>query len=88
MKIKKSKNVELTLKDIAKIELKALQYEMALDILVEKYINDFIIEQDMFNINTFYYEKDLKTKVLTLATNKILSLVDEVYKRRRRKKNG
>ena len=88
MKIKESKNVELTPKDIVKLELKALQYEIALNILVEKYVNDFIIDQDMMNVNTSNFEKELKINVLTLATNKILSLVDDVYKRRRRKKNG
>ena len=88
MKIKESKNVELTPKDIVKLELKALQYEIALDILVEKYVNDFIIDQDMMNVNTSNFEKELKINTLTLATNKILSLVDDVYKRRRRKKNG
>lgn len=88
MKIKESKNVELTPKDIVKLELKALQYEIALNILVEKYVNDFVIEQDMINVGTSNFEKELKINVLTLATNKILSLVDEVYKRRRRKKNG
>lgn len=36
MKIKESKNIELTPKDIVKLELKALQYEIALDILVEE----------------------------------------------------
>ena len=84
MKIKESKNIELTPKDIAKLELKALQYEIALNILVEKYVNDFVIEQDMINVDTSNFEKELKINVLTLATNKILSLVDEVYKRRRR----
>lgn len=88
MKIKESKNVELTPKDIVKLELKALQYEIALDILVEKYVNDFIIDQDMMNVNTSNFEKELKINTLTLATNKILSLVDDVYKQRRRKKNG
>lgn len=88
MKIKESKNIELTPKDIVKLELKALQYEIALNILVEKYVNDFVIEQDMINVNTSNFEKELKINVLTLATNKILSLVDEVYKQRRRKKNG
>lgn len=88
MKIKESKNIELTPKDIAKLELKALQYEIALNILVEKYVNDFVIEQDMINVDTSNFEKELKINVLTLATNKILSLVDDVYKRRRRKKNG
>lgn len=88
MKIKESKNIELTPKDIAKLELKALQYEIALNILVEKYVNDFVIEQDMINVDTSNFEKELKINVLTLATNKILSLVDDVYKRRRRKQNG
>lgn len=89
MKKKESKNIELTPKDIAKLELKALQYEIALNILVEKYVNDFVIEQDMINVDTSNFEKELKINVLTLATNKILSLVDDVYKRRRRrKKNG
>ena len=88
MKIKESKNIELTPKDIAKLELKALQYEIALNILVEKYVNNFVIEQDMINVDTSNFEKELKINVLTLATNKILSLVDDVYKRRRRKKNG
>ena len=83
MKIKESKNIELTPKDIARLELKALQYEIALDILVEKYVNDFIIDQDMMNVNTSNFEKELKINTLTLATNKILSLVDDVYKRRR-----
>lgn len=84
MKIKESKNVELTPKDIAKLELKALQYEIALNILVEKYVNNFVVEQDMINVGTSNFEKELKINVLTLATNKILSLVDDVYKQRRR----
>ena len=67
-------------KDAIKSKLQMLVYQEALDILIKKYIDNFVCQEEMFTPDTEYLEKQLEQEVLEKASEKISRVIEGAYK--------
>lgn len=67
-------------KKAIKTTLQMLIYREALNILIEKYVDNFVCQEEMFTPDTEYLEKQLEQEVLEKASDKIAKLINTAYK--------
>lgn len=68
--------------NFAKNTLQMLVYEEALDLLIEKYVRDFVYNEDVPCLHTYYLEKNLKKDLLDKASEKISKMIVDVYNKK------
>ena len=66
--------------EYVKNTIQMLVYEEALDLLVEQYIREFVYQEDVPCLHTYYLEKNLKETMIEKATDKISKLITVAYK--------
>lgn len=79
----KKKSVENKDVQLAKNTMQMLVYQEAFDILVAKYVENFITKEELFNCSADYFEQELRDSVLEKAVNKISTQIELHYKNKK-----